>query len=139
MMELRIMERVLPEPNSGCWLWMGRGHSQGYGRLGESFAHRLSYETFKGPIPEGLQIDHLCRVRLCVNPAHLEAVEWHENWRRGESTSAKQSRQQECVRGHSLTGTNLVSNSRGTRQCRICHNDRRRSARHKKRGACQAS
>lgn len=78
----------IPEPNSGCWLWIGsERESGGYGfivRNGRSTAaHRVSYEMAKGPIPEGLVIDHLCRVHCCVNPDHLEAVTQLVNVRRG--------------------------------------------------------
>ena len=72
---------------SGCWVWNGTRYTNGYGRKSQNGtsvrAHRVYYEKFKGPIPDGLQIDHLCRVRLCVNPTHLEAVTHEENGRRG--------------------------------------------------------
>lgn len=72
--------------DTGCWIWQGRVDRSGYGALkfrGRSMAaHRFYYEQLKGPIPEGLQIDHLCSVRLCVNPEHLEAVSGVENVRR---------------------------------------------------------
>lgn len=77
----------IPEPNSGCWLWFGATTERGYGVVvanGRSIrAHRISYETAKGQIPEGLVLDHLCRVHCCVNPDHLEAVTQLENVRRG--------------------------------------------------------
>ena len=65
-----------PEPNSGCWLWIGPLHRNGYGHLariehGDRLAHRVVYESERGPIPLGLTLDHLCRVRSCVNPAQL--------------------------------------------------------------------
>src|SRR6516164_7314046 len=77
----------IPEPNSGCWLWFGVQTKDGYGRWGgganRKLAHRISYERAKGPVPIGMQIDHLCRVRCCVNPDHLEVVTPLENNARG--------------------------------------------------------
>jgi hypothetical protein len=75
----RFTENYIPVTESGCWLWVGALTSQGYGQMRGmnhrvTRAHRVAYELFKGPIPEGLYIDHLCRVRCCVNPDHLEAV-----------------------------------------------------------------
>lgn len=87
--EDRFDDKVLPEPNSGCWLWMGAISVDGYGhirtRRGMEKAHRISYERSRGPIPEGKVIDHLCRVRCCVNPDHLEVVDTAENIRRGNA------------------------------------------------------
>jgi hypothetical protein len=83
-----VAARCIPEPNSGCWLWLLSTGSHGYGQgtspeTGQSTtAHRLSYQAFKGPIPDGLFIDHLCRNKLCVNPDHLEAVSNSENSKR---------------------------------------------------------
>lgn len=68
---------------TGCWEWTGAAASTGYGRIGGSdYVHRVSHETYKGPIPEGHQVDHLCRNRICFNPQHLEAVTQEENLRR---------------------------------------------------------
>ena len=112
-----------------CWLWTAsadRGYGQIYagGRLGKTLlAHRVAYEMLVGPIPEGLHLDHLCRVTLCVNPNHLEPVTPRENTLRGESSMAKRARQTECLRGHPLSGANLYTNSKGGRSCKICKNE----------------
>lgn len=71
------------EPNSGCWLWAGADNGVGYGKFRGKYAHRISYEMNRGPIPNGMHLDHLCRVRCCVNPSHLEPVTNAENARRG--------------------------------------------------------
>lgn len=72
----RFMEFVSPEPNSGCWLWLGHLSRTGYGRFRSSVrrsdeAYRVSYRLFKGPIPTGMVVRHQCDVRACVNPDHL--------------------------------------------------------------------
>ena len=76
------------EDVDGCWIWRGRIAPNGYGRLGSKYAHRVMYELHVGPIPTGLDVDHLCRVRHCVNPRHLEPVTRSENLRRGKSGEA---------------------------------------------------
>ena len=100
-----IEKHLTPEPNSGCWLWThtlqyGYGmywkpDKQPWGRV-----HRLAYESLKGLIPKGLQIDHLCRTRCCCNPNHLEAVTQRENILRGTAPSAVNSRKTACPAGH---------------------------------------
>jgi len=86
--EERFMKYVEPEPNSGCWLWTGGIAWDGYGNFKvpghQRQAHRIAYELWRGPIPDGLQLDHLCSVRSCVNPAHLEAVTGRTNVLRSE-------------------------------------------------------
>lgn len=73
------------DPNSGCWLWAGADNGVGYGKFRGKYAHRVSYEAAKGPIPDGMHLDHLCRIRCCVNPDHLEPVTNAENARRGKA------------------------------------------------------
>jgi hypothetical protein len=110
----------------GCWIWLGGRDNTGYGRLTfegvHDRAHRVSYATFVGPIPDGLFIDHLCRVPACINPAHLEPVTNKENCDRG----IKSSRKTHCDYGHELTPENTYNRSRGTRECRRCGNERDR-------------
>lgn len=76
-------ERIQPEPNSGCWLWVGKIDYKGYGRVtfaGKyTGAHRAFWMTLRGPIPEGMVMDHICRSRSCVNPDHLRVVTVGEN------------------------------------------------------------
>ncbi len=115
------IQELEPSP---CWLWLGGKNSSGYGYFyyeGRHVrAHRWAYEQSIGPIPEGLQLDHLCRVRACVNPAHLEPVTGKENYRRGEGAPAKNGRKTHCVRGHAFTPENTAIRPGGGRTCRTC-------------------
>lgn len=107
-----------------CWLWTGSA-SRGYGaftvsvgRTGVS-AYRYAYELLVGPIPNGLELDHLCRVRQCVNPAHLEPVTHRENLMRGATIIAKHAAQTHCLHGHPFDEANTYT-KRGARECRAC-------------------
>lgn len=128
--EERFWSRVdkLSSPN-GCWLWTGSRITSGYGRITFTedgrerlvVAHRWSYEALVGPIPDGLVLDHLCRVRHCVNPAHLEPVTQFENVMRGFGVGALASRQTHCVHGHEFTPENThIRKDNGQRVCRAC-------------------
>ncbi len=118
-------DKVICDPNSGCWLWTGYINNHGYGQIGRNTkAYRESYILARGAIPDGLQIDHLCRVRSCVNPDHLEAVTQHENIRRGtwaEGRAVWVRSRTHCKRGHPYEGNTYV-NCRGHRNCVICMN-----------------
>lgn len=109
---------------SGCWEWLGGTNGHGYGtfmvakRLPRAYAHRYSYELHVGPIPAGLQIDHLCRNRSCVNPAHLEVVTCLENLMRSEHPHFKTARTGVCQRGHDMSDAYVGPN--GHRRCREC-------------------
>ncbi len=132
----RVVDRlVLTE--EGCWLWEGRLNNSGYGEITlnktvdgvrrTTLCHRLTYTYFRGPIPERLQIDHLCRVRHCVNPWHCEPVSHRENQLRGEAPRVRLHRENVCMRGHSLIEYGVRSGTR--RRCRLCHNERARERR----------
>ena len=131
------LERFWPKVDmtSTCWVWTASQFRSGYGKFyfegRAQEAHRAAYQLLVGPIPEGLVIDHLCRNRLCVNPAHLEPVTSVENVMRGESVPARRARQSHCKRGHEFTVANTYVSKRGHRTCRRCHADnmaRRRRA-----------
>lgn len=118
---------IIPEPNSGCWLWLGAVDQDGYGHVWWRgrlrMAHRESYERYRGLIPEGLQTDHLCRVTSCVNPWHMEPVTGRENNLRSDNPAAINARKTHCIRGHRLAGRNLFIRTTGRRLCRTCHRE----------------
>lgn len=105
-----------------CWLWLGARTKNGYGNIKVDgkvqYAHRVAYEEKFGPLPAftDRQLDHLCRVRNCVNPDHLELVTHRENVLRGESVVANFARQETCVNGHPFD-----SRSKRQRVCLVCH------------------
>lgn len=123
LVDKRFWAKVDKRGDDDCWWWQG-ATNEGYGRFfdgkGSKAAHRWAYENIVGPIPDGLVIDHLCRNRGCVNPAHMEPVTDRENILRGEGRGAKQARQTRCKRGHPLEGDNLYNRPDGSRQCRAC-------------------
>ena len=114
---------------SGCWRWGGYVSESGYGVArvdGKSKpAHRAVHVALVGTIPQGLDLDHLCRVRDCVNPDHLEPVTRRVNVLRGVGAGAQNARKTHCIKGHPLDGDNLVSWARN-RLCRECYRERDR-------------
>jgi hypothetical protein len=119
----RFWASIKQDDETGCWVW--RGIKLGRyaliridGRL--TPAHRFAYELMVGPIPSGLDIDHLCRNTRCVNPGHLEPVTTAENLLRGEGICAQNARKTHCVHGHPLTGANVKRTKDGGRVCREC-------------------
>ena len=135
-----------------CWLWVGYTKPNGYGSFNPTrdqaaYAHRYAYELANGPIPDGLQVDHLCHDpaecqaatecphRRCVNPAHLEAVTPRVNNLRSGNFAAKRSRQTHCVNGHEFTPENTYIKPNGCRNCATCRAEADRRAWLKKKSA----
>ena len=126
--------RSIPIPFCGCQVWLGTLDSDGYGILytgkhtppyyrRRMKAHRVAYELAKGPIPKGLEPDHLCRVPGCINPDHIEAVTRKVNTDRGMCAAVNRKRQlgkTHCPRGHPYSGDTLYVTPKGKRQCREC-------------------
>lgn len=116
---------MLVEKTDTCWLWKGYIRTDGYGRArhtssNHGLAHKWLWEHTNGSVPEGLELDHLCRVRHCVNPEHLEPVTRQVNVLRGVSPPALNARKTHCPQGHALAGDNLGIGTHGGRFCRIC-------------------
>lgn len=123
-----LIERIRFD-ESGCWIWTGKRTPEGYGHhviwQGSKplyrAAHRFVYEQFVGPIPEGLQLDHLCRVKECVNPAHLEPVTPRENTARYRELISEFNPRTHCHRGHEYTPGNVYYRPGVPgRHCRAC-------------------
>lgn len=123
----RLWSRVTP--TGFCWLWTG-GTTEGYGNVrwdGRSQrVHRVVYELLVGPIPEGSEIDHLCRIRSCCNPDHLDPVPRVVNNARGQSPSARNGRKSHCPKGHDY---DIAIERRGgvERRCSQCERERRQA------------
>lgn len=131
--EERFMRQVYKEPTYQCWLWQGHIGKNGYGRwkpAGRSVStHRWSYERFIGPIPEGLQIDHICNIKSCVNPEHLQPVTARVNVLKAKKgITSINAAKTHCVNGHPLFGANLriyvTKDGKKSRVCKSCRQDR---------------
>lgn len=135
-----VLHATPPDPmltvtDDGCWLWQGTHQQKGYGMRWDPqakrmvYLHRVNYERFVAPIPDGYQIDHLCKTPPCCNPEHLEAVTPRENTLRSDAPSAQQARQTHCKNGHPFAGDNLLLTASGRRACRTCNRDKMREYR----------
>ena len=121
----RFWSKVLPEPNTGCWLWIGSITSKGYGTFWDGKtvnAHVFSYRNLQREIPSGLQLDHLCRNRHCVNPSHLEPVTCRVNLLRGITSAAVNAAKTHCLYGHVYDEKNTYWGRNG-RRCKRCRAD----------------
>jgi HNH endonuclease len=115
------------EKSDGCWLWRASTNGRGYGTFRSQMAHRVAYELLTGPIPDGHELDHLCDVRKCVNPSHLEPVVPRVNRLRAGNWIVLQAEQTHCRRGHRYTPETVYVDARGKRHCRPCRSVRRRA------------
>lgn len=125
-LEPRFWSKVDRRGEDECWLWQAGLDPKGYGNFWMDgttrHAYRVAYELVVGPVPTGLELDHLCRVRACVNPSHLEAVTHQVNNNRGESPSAHHARKTHCIRGHEFTPENtyVPPKAPNKRYCKTC-------------------
>lgn len=132
--EQAFWERANKVRADNCWLWSGAINDDGYGILRRKSAHRFSYEMHFGAIPKGMEIDHICCVRSCVNPRHLEVVSHTENvrrsWDRGQREHLRdrlgvsQAAKTHCSHGHEYSIENTRIDEAGRRRCRQCDNDK---------------
>jgi hypothetical protein len=137
--EERFWSYVRPAEALECWEWTGARNQFGYGQIGRGrdnllVAHRASWEMLRGEIPDGLQLDHLCRNPPCVNPWHLDPVTQRVNLLRGETLTARNAAKTECPSGHPYTPGNIYWDQ-GHRTCRTCKMARSRAAHAAKRRA----
>jgi hypothetical protein len=135
----RFEEKHEPDPTTGCWVWTAYRTSDGYGAIGinrsKQLAHRVAYELFVGPIPEGLCLDHLCRNRACVNPQHLQPVTWGVNILRGKGAGAEHGRKTHCKNGHPFDRENTYTRDGKYRRCAQCQREATARYKAKKREA----
>lgn len=128
-MLLETIQRFLKKikiAENGCWLWIASlnpvfGYSAFRYNQQCGNGHRFIWLYLYGSIPKGLEIDHLCRNRACVNPKHLELVTHKENLLRGDTFQARNAKKTQCPQGHPLDGSNIYKQKDGKRRCRICH------------------
>lgn len=113
-----VLDRVVAGHNN-CWVYIGFKNKKGYGSFLGKWVHRVTYQEMIGPIPDGFDIDHLCKNRSCCNPAHLEPVTHQENVRRGDTGNPQRGRTH-CPSGHEYSKENTKIEANGSRSCRTC-------------------
>ena len=129
---MKSLKELYKVDKNGCWIFQLYIGTQGYGQINRNGksqkAHRYFYETLVGKIPTGLEIDHLCRVRSCVNSKHLRCVTKKVNILCGISPSAIHARQKFCQNGHRFTKKNTYIKVNGWRECRTCKSKKQRNS-----------
>jgi hypothetical protein len=129
----RFEEKFQPEPNSGCWLWLGAidGHEYPIFRVGgkRRLGHRVAYELYRGPIPPKYDVHHKCKTPLCVNPEHLEALARGAHTLLGNNIVGQNARKTHCEKGHPFDGDNVRIVEGRRRACRTCDRERMREVR----------
>lgn len=127
----RIWDKIVRIPESGCWVWVGSISGRGYGEVwwkgSKAFIHVLMHKLFVGDVPTGFEVDHLCKVRCCCNPNHLEAVTHAENVKRSSAwhhVVKKHKEATHCQRGHPWTKENTYIEPNGKRRCLECKRQR---------------
>lgn len=138
----RLLGKAVINRETGCWEWVGAKSVNGYGQFGiggfRRIAHRVSYELLEGPIGDGLVLDHLCRVRHCINPAHLEPVTQRENLLRSPiALPTVLAAKTHCPAGHEYASENLRARQGKGRECRSCKREHDRAYKARKRAERQ--
>jgi hypothetical protein len=130
--ERNLLTRI--DASGVCWEWTGGQNGTGYGKVWITarnlYPHRVMWEWLVGWIPDELEIDHLCRNRLCCNPDHMELVTPRVNTLRGDAMGARRARQTACIHGHPFDEANTYWRRTGGRTCKRCTRERRRSRSH---------
>ena len=124
----RVLQKLGPADANGCWPWLGHVDKRGYGRTHDehgcsALAHREVYVILVGPIPSGLELDHLCRNPPCANPSHMEPVTGAENKRRAAAANYTNC----CPSGHPFDEANTYVDRQGYRKCRACRRHKARA------------
>ena len=111
---MTLEDLYIPEPNSGCWLWIGGVGDRGYPIVDDRYAHSVIHELFNGPIPPGFDRHHKCEVKICINPSHIVVLTDIQH------TTLHKANKLDCKRGHPFDANNTGTDHRGDRYCKTC-------------------